>query len=170
MKATRDGATSAQAPGRGPRNQQTARAGEFFVAGELCRRGAYAVTFAGNMPHIDILASNTDQTKTIHIQVKTRRKGDWQTRIPTAEDRTLAPAAQGKFWVLVDIGGQSPRYWIVPEGEMLADMRKRYTTYLAKHGGQRVRSPGSTHWIVRERDVSAWLDKWESLGIFPEGS
>lgn len=32
------------------RNQQTARAGEYFVAPELNRRGANAVTFAGNMP------------------------------------------------------------------------------------------------------------------------
>lgn len=41
-----------------PNPQQVARAGEHFVAAELHRRGAYAVTFAGNMPDIDILASD----------------------------------------------------------------------------------------------------------------
>ena len=39
----------------GARNQQTGRAGEYFVAAERSRRGAYAVTFAGSMPRIDIL-------------------------------------------------------------------------------------------------------------------
>lgn len=43
----------------GARNQQTGRAGEHFVAAELNRRGAYAVTFAGNMPKIDVMASYT---------------------------------------------------------------------------------------------------------------
>lgn len=33
----------------GIRNQQTGRAGEFFVAAELNRLGANAVPFAGNM-------------------------------------------------------------------------------------------------------------------------
>ena len=53
----------------GGRNKQTGRAGEYFVAAELCRRGAYAVTFAGNMANIDILASNDEQTRTVNIQV-----------------------------------------------------------------------------------------------------
>lgn len=61
------------------RNQQTARAGEYFVAPELNRRGANAVTFAGNMLDSDILAISLDKTRTVGIQVKTRRKGDWQT-------------------------------------------------------------------------------------------
>jgi hypothetical protein len=47
--------------GEGPRNRLTARAGELFVAAELNRRGAYAVTIAGNMPITDILTSNIDQ-------------------------------------------------------------------------------------------------------------
>ena len=42
--------------------QQVARAGEMFVAAEIHRRGGYAVTFAGNMPGIDILASDLADT------------------------------------------------------------------------------------------------------------
>jgi hypothetical protein len=53
-----------------PNKQQVARAGEHCVAGELHRRGAYAVTFVGTMPRIDILASNAEQTRTVMIQVK----------------------------------------------------------------------------------------------------
>jgi hypothetical protein len=48
-----------------PNPQQVARAAEHLVAAELHRRGAYAVTFAGNMPRIDIVASNLEQTRTV---------------------------------------------------------------------------------------------------------
>jgi hypothetical protein len=36
---------------------QVGQAGEHYVAAELHRRGAFAVTFSGNMPNIEILAS-----------------------------------------------------------------------------------------------------------------
>lgn len=87
----------------GGRNQQTARAGEYFVAGELSRRGAYAVTFAGSMPRIDILASSFTRTRTANIQVKTRRLGSWQAS--TNEGRLSRPDPnETHFWIFVDIG------------------------------------------------------------------
>ena len=46
-------------------------ASQFFVAGELCRRGLVAVVTLGNTPNTDILCSNVDGTKFAHIQVKT---------------------------------------------------------------------------------------------------
>jgi Holliday junction resolvase len=60
---------------RGGRTQRVARAGEYFVVAELNKHGAYAVRFAGNMPKINVMACNHDQTRTIHIQVKTKRGG-----------------------------------------------------------------------------------------------
>ena len=48
----------------GARNQQIGRAGEHYVAAELNRRGTYAVTFTGNMPKIDVMASNAERTRT----------------------------------------------------------------------------------------------------------
>ena len=59
-KASNTGA-GGKSSSRGASNQQVARAGEHFVAAELNKRGAYAVTFAGNMPKIDLLACNADQ-------------------------------------------------------------------------------------------------------------
>jgi Holliday junction resolvase-like predicted endonuclease len=79
MTEREPGSSAAPRGLRGARNQQTRQAGEYFVAAELCRRGAYAVTFAGNMPGIDILASNTSRDRIIQIQVKTKRSGDWHT-------------------------------------------------------------------------------------------
>jgi len=62
--------------------QQVARAGEMFVAAEIHRRGGYAVTFAGNMPGIDILVSDLADTRRIPIQVKAKSSGSWHARFP----------------------------------------------------------------------------------------
>jgi hypothetical protein len=48
-------------------------AGEYFVAGELSRRGYIATLTLKNTKEIDILASNTDARKSIGIQVKTNQ-------------------------------------------------------------------------------------------------
>jgi hypothetical protein len=85
-----------------PNNQQVSRAGEHFVAAELHRRGAYAVTFAGNMPRIDILATNTEQTHTAAIQVKTMTARTWQTSITPG--RKMRGADQGGH-SLLDLRG-----------------------------------------------------------------
>ena len=92
---------------RGARNQQVARAGEYFVVAELNKRGAHAVTFAGNMPKIDRVACNQDQNRTVYIQVKTKRGGRaWQASLlagrPTQPPAT--PLDETAFWILVDLG------------------------------------------------------------------
>lgn len=46
-------------------------ASQFFVAGELCRRDLVALVTIGNTPNTDILCSNKEGTKFVHIQVKT---------------------------------------------------------------------------------------------------
>ena len=46
-------------------------ASQFFIAGELWRRGYSAVITLGNTPKTDILCSNLKVTKFVHIQVKT---------------------------------------------------------------------------------------------------
>jgi hypothetical protein len=46
-------------------------ASQFFVAGELCRRGYVAAIAPGNTPHADTLCSNAAATKFVHIQGKT---------------------------------------------------------------------------------------------------
>src|SRR2546427_12985306 len=100
-----------------PNKQQVARAGEHLVAAELHRRGAYAVTFAGTMPRIDILASNVEQTKTVMIQVKTRRSGTWQASTRAGLPRQAVPE-ELRFWIFVDLRKdpkESPVYYIVQE-------------------------------------------------------
>ena len=152
---------------RGTHNQQTARAGEQFVAAELNKRGAFAVTFAGNMPKIDLMACNQDQSRTIHIQVKTKRGGrSWHASIvgcahmqPTPDETT--------FWIFVDLGevDAAPRYWVVPDWWMRDNIHSAHQAYLNRHGGMRARNPDSTHHAIDEGRLDQWQGRWDVLGI-----
>jgi len=51
--------------------------GEYLVACELARRGLLVATFSGNVPDFDIIAGAANG-RSIPIQVKTVRGGEWQ--------------------------------------------------------------------------------------------
>jgi hypothetical protein len=105
---------------RGTRIQQVGRAGEYFVVAELNKRGAFAVAFAGNMPKIDLMACNQDQSRTGYIQVKTKRGGrSWHSTIIGSGPmkQPTIPMDETDFWVFVELGelDETPRYWVVPD-------------------------------------------------------
>lgn len=148
--------------------QQVGQAGEHYVAAELHRRGAYAVTFSGNMPHIDILASDVEQTRTVTIQVKTKTSGTWHASTLRGKLGDEDPDEM-RFWILVDIGRDPelpPGYWIVPESWMRNHIHVRYHEGLALHGGARPKNPDSTHFAIIPKNVQEWRDRWDLLGIF----
>jgi hypothetical protein len=160
-----------QQPTRGARHQQVGRAGEYFVVAELHKRGAFAVTFAGNMPKMDMIACNHDQSRTIHIQVKTKRGGrSWQSSIVGSKHmeppETSLEATD--FWVFVDLGDleTAPRYWVVPDWWMRNDIYTAHQAYLDRHGGTRARNPDSKHHAIDERRLKEWRARWDILGIF----
>jgi hypothetical protein len=155
---------------RGAHNQQVARAGEHFVAAELNKRVAFAVTFAGNMPKIDLMACNHGQSRTVHIQVKTKSGGTtWHSSIvgckPTKQP--LEPLDEMIFWVFVDLGSMDahPRYWVVPDWWLKNDIYRAHRAYLRRHGGKRARNPDSTHHAIDETRLREWQGRWEILGI-----
>ena len=148
--------------------QQAGQAGEHYVAAELNRRGAYAVTFSGNIPNFDIIASNREQTRAVQIQVKTKRtKGAWQTTINNGIPRRK-PKDETRFWILVDMAipiGQLPDFYIIPEYWIQNDIHKAHKTYLKKHGGVRARNPKSTHHGIPVKRIEQWKDKWDILKV-----
>ena len=152
---------------RGSRNQQTARAGEHYVAAELNRRGAYAVTFAGNMPKIDILASNTERDRTVSVQVKTRRTGTWHASTDSAK-KCEKKKNEDQFWIFVDLEDveASPVYYIVPDWWMRNDIYVVNKAYLAKHGGKRAKNPDSKHHGIPVKRIEQWKDRWDVLSLF----
>lgn len=151
--------------------QQVARAGEHFVAAELHRRGAYAATFAGNMPRIDVIASDKEQTKTVSIQVKTKsgRSRGWQTQTTRGHQRSPAPD-ETRFWILVDLGEveDAPSYYVIPEWWMQNDIYEAFKEYKERHGGSRPRTQDSTHHQIDLRRIEHWRDRWDILNIFPD--
>jgi Holliday junction resolvase-like predicted endonuclease len=151
-----------------PDKQQVGQAGEHFVAAELHRRGAYAVTFAGNMPGIDILASNVARTRTVSIQVKTKTAGSWHTTTRRGRPREEVPD-EIDFWVFVNMGRDPearPDFFIVPAWWMENSIHVEHAAYLARHGGHRAQNPDSNHHAILLSQIEQWRERWDLLGIF----
>lgn len=113
-------------------------ASQFFVAGELCRRGYAAVVTLGNTPNTDILCSNKEGTKFVHIQVKTFGPGKKTCSVGLKAERVYGPSF---FWVLAGIpypGSRAPfEYFIIPAGDMatnVGDFHKRWLSTPGKNG------------------------------------
>ena len=96
-------------------------ASQFFVAGELCRRGYYAVVTLGNAANTDILCSNVAGTKFVHIQVKTYLPGNKTCSVgQKAEKEYQDNFFLGTGWYSRSISGCRVR--------VLCDPRCRYVT------------------------------------------
>jgi hypothetical protein len=122
---------------------------QFFVAGELCRRDLVAVVTMGNTPNTDILCSNTEGTKFVHIQVK--------TYVPGNKTVTVGLKAEKNFgvnfiWVLAGIPtAQSTaefEYYIIPSLEVSTNVTKAHQMWLSELSKDgRVRNDGSVRTI-----------------------
>jgi len=116
-------------------------ASQFFIAGELCRRGYSAVVTLGNTPNTDILCSNLEGTKFVHIQVK--------TFVPLNKTCSVGFKAEKNygdnfFWIL----GGIPRpedldssfvYYIIPSPVMSENIKRIHLNWMstpAKDGSQ----------------------------------
>jgi hypothetical protein len=110
-------------------------ASQFFVAGELCRRGYAAVVTLGNTPNTDVLCSNREGTRFVHIQVKTFVPGTKTCSVGLKAERDFGPAF---FWVLAGIPEpRSPsafEYFIIPSGDMARNVREFHERWLATPG------------------------------------
>lgn len=172
MGGVRDLTARAVKQSRSPgRNQRTGRAGEYYVAAELSRFGAYAVTFTGNMPAVDVMATNIEHSRTVHIQVKTKRSRVWQCK--TTEGRPCEHIPdETSFWVFVDLekADDPPRYWIVPDWWIRSDIYHAHSKWLSEHGSNRPRNPESTHHSISEERVAEWRDRWDLLKLWATGS
>src|SRR6266480_278611 len=112
-------------------------ASQFFIAGELCRRGYSAVVTLGNTPNVDILCSNQKGTRFAHIQVKTFVPGNKTCNVGMKAMKNVGPTF---FWVLGGIplpGSDRPfEYYVIPirrDGQE----RLRSTRTLAIHSWQK---------------------------------
>jgi hypothetical protein len=105
-------------------------ASQFFVAGELCRRGLVAVVTMGNTPNTDILCSNPQGTKFIHIQVKTFVPNNKTVSVGKKAERDYG---SNFFWVLAGIPKKDSEsefvYYIIPSSEISKNVKESHAIW-----------------------------------------
>lgn len=140
----------------------TGIAGEYFVAAELSRRGYVASLTLRNTRGIDILASNTDATKSVGIQVKTNsgRKPHW-----LLSQKAESDIAENLFYIFVNLNGtDSPDYYIVPRAVVAKYVRETHKEWLARPGLDGNAHRDSAIRVFRDQDKK-YLNAWHLLGL-----
>ena len=119
-------------------------ASQFFVAGELCRRGYAALVTIGNTPNTDILCSNRAGTKFVHIQVKTFVPGTKTCSVGAKAEKDYGSKF---FWILAGTPSATSKlpfeYFVVPSADMarnVAALHKRWLQTPGKAGRRARRS------------------------------
>jgi hypothetical protein len=147
-------------------------ASQFFIAGELCRRGHAAVVTLGNTPNVDILCSNAAGTRFAHIQVKTFVPGNRTCSVGLKAVKVFGPTF---FWVLGGIpvvaSSRSFEYYIIPASEMAKNVLEAHELWLATpgkknqaHKDNKVRTvhlppyKSFSGW-----DISPYRDRWDLI-------
>lgn len=147
-------------------------ASQFFVAGELCRRGLVAVVTMGNTPNTDILCSNSSGTKFVHVQVKTFIPGRKTVTVGKKAERFYG---DNFIWVLAGIplvNSSVPfEYFVIPSRVMSQKVAEEHQAWLSAPGinGRAHRDNdiraihlpprlGYSNW-----DLSAFSNKWSVI-------
>jgi hypothetical protein len=109
--------------------------GQFYVAGELCRRGYYAVVTLGNTPNTDILCSDRSGQRFVHVQVKTFVPGSKTCSIGKKAENS---SGDNFFWVLAGIpepaSDKKFTYYIVPSNIIAEKAKEIHARWLKEPG------------------------------------
>ena len=140
---------------------------QFFVAGELCRRDLVAVVTMGNTPNTDILCSNIEGTKFVHIQVKTYVPGNRTVTVGVKAEKNFG---ENFIWVLAGIPTSKStadfEYYIIPSLEVSKNVSKahqRWLGVLTKDGSVRQDSLIRTINIPPSASYSGWrIDEYKN--------
>ena len=147
-------------------------ASQFFVAGELCRRGYSAVVTLGNTPNTDILCSNLAGTHFVHIQVKTFVPGNRTCSVGLKAEKDFG---ENFFWVLGGIPkpGQERdfEYYIIPSRDMAKNVVKGNELWLKTPGKDgRPHQPNKVrtvhlppHKSFSGWDITSYRDRWDFI-------
>ena len=159
----------------GRSNLLVGRAGEYLVAAELSRRGLIATTFAGNVPHYDIIASD-ERGRHVSIQVKTSRSASWQfadlrqycditfdgERQMVGDMKACPVRGLVVACVKIDTTGRD-RFYILTWRRLRDILVDHHKAYLARHGGIRPKRAGSLHCAITESLLSPYEGKWTTI-------
>ena len=147
-------------------------ASQFFVAGELCRRGYSAVVTMGNTPNTDILCSNIDRPRFVHIQVKTFVPGGRTCSVGLKAEKDFG---ENFFWVLGGIPEPNSKlnfvYYIIPSSVMATETSKAHQAWLETPGKKGQEHNDSKFRVVTlppytsitGLNVSEYQDRWDLI-------
>lgn len=147
-------------------------ASQFFVAGELCRRGYVAVVTMGNTPNTDILVSNTAGTSFLHLQVKTYVPGNKTVTVGRKSEKFYGDRF---IWVLAGIphadSSAEFEYYIIPSAEVSKNVKESHERWLSQPGKDgRVRQDSNVRAIflppsksVNGWDISEYKNNWKLI-------
>jgi hypothetical protein len=147
-------------------------ASQFFIAGELCRRGLVAVITMGNCPNTDILCSNIEGTKFLHIQVKTFEPGNKTCAVGLKAEKDYG---LNFFWILGGIPSADSTdnfsYYIIPASEMSKNIKEAHRLWV-ETPGKKGQAHNENNFRAIEMppgkclngwDVSMYLNRWDLL-------
>lgn len=136
-------------------------ASQFFVAGELCRRGHSAVVTMGNCPNTDILCSNKGGTRFVHIQVKTFRPGDKTCSVGLKAEKDYGT---NFIWVLGGIpipnSNKNFIYYIIPSSIMAKNVKNAHKIW-EETPGKKGQQHNPTNMRIIDLPPLKNLHKWE---------
>ena len=153
-------------------------ASQFFVAGELCRRGLVAVVTMGNTPNTDILCSNESGTKFVHIQVKTFVPGSKTVSVGKKAERNYG---ERFIWVLSGIphpdSDKEFEFYIIPSSivsKNVSDGHRNWLSGEGKNGRVRKDSDVRTIMLPPRQSADGWSieqykNRWDIIENMLEG-
>ena len=138
-------------------------AGEYFVAGELSRRGYIASITLRNTRGIDILASNADATRQVAIQVKTNQGNRPQWVLNKKAENFYS---DNLFYVFVNLKSpkERPDFYIVPSMRVAEFVKNDHQNWLKTPGKRGQAHKDNPVRQFRDPDRK-FLERWDLLGL-----
>ncbi|MDY6904048.1 MAG: hypothetical protein SWH61_05115 [Thermodesulfobacteriota bacterium] len=138
-------------------------AGEYLVAGELSLRGYLASMTLRNSRGIDIIASNSDGSKSISVQVKTNSSGGKAWMLNKKSEDFFS---ENHYYILVALKSISerPDFHIVPSKVVAEYVKRTHINWL--RGKKRDGSERKDSTLRKFRDVeNEYLEAWHLIKL-----
>jgi len=137
-------------------------AGEYFVAGELSRRGYIASITLRNSKGVDILATNETASKSVGIQVKTNQG---HLKFWVLHRKAEKYYSKNLFYILVNLNdGGIPDFHIVPSKIVANSISQGHRKWLKTPGKMGQKHNDTTMRNFKDLE-DKYLGRWDLLGL-----
>ena len=143
-------------------NVNIGNAGEFFVAGELERRGFTVAMPMANVKDFDILAINRNTYEQFAIQVKTT---GYKQKRWTLSKKNEELQGNHIVYIFVSLNMlEAPEYHIVPSAIVAKTIKEEYEKWINTPGkeGQKHNETNMRNFVDKD---DAYLNRWDYLGV-----